>query len=98
MSDPTPERTARLHLFVSGRVQGVCFRMYTRDEARRGSLTGWVRNLPDGRVELQAEGSVGALRALRRWCHHGPAHAVVRAVEETWGEPTGEFRAFQIVF
>jgi len=87
-----------LHLLISGRVQGVCFRMYTCDEARRLSLTGWVRNLPDGRVEVQAEGPAEDLRVLRRWCHHGPAHAIVRGVEETWGDATGDFRGFRIVY
>jgi len=97
-SSESPAAAARLHLLISGRVQGVCFRMYTCDEARHRGLTGWVRNLPDVRVEVQAEGPVDELRAFGRWCRHGPSHAVVRAVEETWGEASGDFRGFQIVF
>lgn len=65
---------------VSGRVQGVAFRATTRDEARRLGLTGWVRNLDDGRVELVAQGDTDALDALERWCHRGPPAARVATV------------------
>ncbi len=62
---------------VTGRVQGVYFRQSTADQARRLGLRGWVRNLPDGRVEGIASGDVAALEALRTWLRHGPPAARV---------------------
>jgi acylphosphatase len=67
--------------FVSGRVQGVCFRAATRDEAVRLGLRGFARNLGDGRVEVLAAGDDGALEQLARWLQHGPPLARVEAVE-----------------
>lgn len=66
---------------VSGRVQGVWFRASTRDEALRLGLTGYAKNLPDGRVEVLACGPAEALDALGRWLHQGPPLAEVTAVE-----------------
>ena len=71
----------RIRLLISGRVQGVCFRVYARDEARRLGLRGWVRNLPDGRVEAMAQGDPVRLRAFKAWCKQGPSHARVREVD-----------------
>jgi acylphosphatase len=71
----------RVRLLISGRVQGVCFRAYTRDEARRLGLRGWVRNLPDGRVEALAQGDPARIGAFESWCHQGPPHARVQQVE-----------------
>ncbi len=87
---------ARLHLWVSGRVQGVFFRGATADEAEALALTGWARNLRDGRVEIVAEGQRQALKALAAWAHQGPPSARVTNVEEEWTEFTGEFRDFQV--
>ena len=70
----------RIRLLISGRVQGVCFRAYTRDEARRLGLRGWVRNLPDGRVEAMAQGDPAKIRTFEAWCKQGPSHARVREV------------------
>lgn len=67
---------------VSGRVQGVFFRAGTQQAAQRLGLTGWVRNLPDGRVELIACGDDAALRQLEAWLHEGPPHARVENVEQ----------------
>lgn len=86
---------ARLHLLISGRVQGVWYRASTRTRARDLGLTGWVRNLPDGRVEALAEGPGAALEALLAWCHDGPMLARVSAIDTTWGEATGEFSSFE---
>lgn len=66
-----------MHCLVSGLVQGVSFRMAARGEAQRLGLTGWARNLPDGRVELQAFGPVARLDELRAWLQRGPALAKV---------------------
>ena len=71
----------RIRLTISGRVQGVCFRAYARDEARRLGLKGWVRNLPDGRVEALAQGDPAELRTFEAWCREGPSHARVREVQ-----------------
>lgn len=72
---------------VSGRVQGVCFRASARDTARTLRLTGWVRNLSDGRVEAVACGESAALEAFGRWLAHGPPHARVADVAADDVEP-----------
>ena len=66
-----------IHVFVSGRVQGVCFRMYTQQQARLLGLSGWVRNLPDGRVEVMASGEEAQLGMLENWLQSGPDMARV---------------------
>ena len=89
----------RIRLLISGRVQGVCFRAYARDEARRLGLTGWVRNLPDGRVEALAQGAPAELRTFQAWCQHGPSHARVREVEVVEEERGGvELLSFEITY
>jgi len=87
---------ARVHLVVSGRVQGVAFRACTADEARRLGVRGWVRNLPDGRVEAEAEGARAAVEALVAWCRRGPPAARVSAVDLAWIEPTGAEASFEV--
>ena len=79
----------RLHVYIHGRVQGVGFRYATDRQARALGLAGWVRNLPDGRVEAEFEGPREALESMLAWCGQGPAMASVRSVEERWeqGEP-----------
>ncbi len=69
------------HVLVSGKVQGVWFRESTREAAERFGVSGWVRNLPDGRVEVMAAGPPDAVDRLVQWCHHGPSKARVDAVE-----------------
>ncbi len=88
----------RAHLFIEGMVQGVCFRAYTQDEARKRGVTGWVRNLSDGRVEALLEGEEAAVRSMIEWCHSGPPHAVVTAVSCEVGEYRGECRDFTVRF
>ena len=87
---------ARLHCFVSGRVQGVSYRAYTQREAMQLGLTGWVRNCPDGRVELVAEGEEAALQQLIAWCRQGPPAAIVAEVDTQWDADAGAYRAFDI--
>ncbi len=87
---------ARLNLVVSGLVQGVFFRASTLEQAQGLGLLGWVKNLPDGRVEVLAEGPRWALEKLAQWCGHGPKGARVDDVALRWEEPTGEFRTFMI--
>jgi acylphosphatase len=79
----------RAHVFVSGLVQGVSFRWYAIQHARRAGLGGWVRNRPDGRVEAVFEGSQTAVDGLVAWCREGPPSARVEAVEVVWEEPEG---------
>jgi acylphosphatase len=68
--------------FVSGRVQGVGFRWFVRKHAHYLGVTGWVRNVEDGRVEVYAVGTPGLLNELAGWLHRGPPTATVRGVEE----------------
>jgi len=95
MTDP-PDQNARVHLHIKGRVQGVGFRFSTVDEARRLTVTGWVRNTYEGDVELVAEGLRDRLQQLTAWCHAGPGGALVTEVEEQWLPYAGEFDAFRI--
>jgi acylphosphatase len=83
---------------ISGRVQGVAFRQSAVDEARSLGLDGWVRNLPDGRVEALAEGARPRVESLVAWCRRGPRLARVDGVEVTWEEPRGDLRAFDITW
>jgi len=84
----------RAHVFVSGMVQGVFFRSETRHEANRRKVTGWVRNLRDGRVEAVFEGEKDAVEKLIEFCRTGPPGARVTKVEVSWEEYTGEFKDF----
>jgi acylphosphatase len=85
-----------VHLTVSGRVQGVGFRWFVLQEADAAGVTGWVRNLPDGRVEVWIEGAAEAVRALEQAVARGPRHARVTAVERRQETPTGRFREFGV--
>jgi len=69
-----------IHCFVSGRVQGVWFRASTQKEAKKLGLSGWVRNLPDGRVEVMACGEKDNIEQLYIWLQQGPPHAEVSDV------------------
>lgn len=73
-------QVTRVWLRIDGRVQGVAYRASTQAQARRLGLTGWVRNLPDGAVELEAQGPAAVVAALEAWCHRGPTAARVQAV------------------
>ncbi|MBI3126674.1 MAG: acylphosphatase [Candidatus Tectomicrobia bacterium] len=86
----------RVHLVIRGRVQGVWYRASAGKEARRLGLSGWVRNLPDGAVELAAEGPSGALDALIAWCWKGPTLARVDDIQIERGEATGEAEGFEV--
>lgn len=90
------EDNGRIHLFICGIVQGVFFRAHTRDIARKLNLTGWVKNLPDGRVEVVAEGPQSALQNLIDWCRKGPPGARVDNIEVNWEDYTGDFKGFEI--
>jgi len=86
-------RVARRFL-ISGRVQGVGFRWFTREVADREGLHGWVRNLPDGRVEAHAEGDADALERFEHALRHGPRGARVDDVDVDSLPPTGRDTGF----
>jgi len=88
----------RIHIIISGRVQGVAFRAATRETAISLNLTGWVKNLRDGRVEAVFEGEDGQVEIMHRWCDHGPPLARVTGVELTDEDYTGEFREFTVLY
>ena len=85
---------ARVHMFVSGKVQGVFFRQKTKRQAQSLGIKGWVRNLPDGRVEAVFEGEEEAVKALVEYCHHGPSYARVENVNVSYENYSGEFTDF----
>jgi len=87
---------SRVHLWIAGRVQGVFFRASTMDKARELGLAGWVRNNPDGSVEVVAEGPRDVVEELVAWSHKGPRHAVVDSVEVEWEPWLDEYREFKI--
>jgi acylphosphatase len=88
----------RVRLIVQGRVQGVWFRDSTHREALSLGVFGWVRNRPDGTVEVQAEGPEDKVWKLVSWCRRGPPGAAVTRVHETIEEWEGEFTSFDIMF
>lgn len=87
---------SRAHLVVAGLVQGVAFRAATVDAARRLGVNGWVRNLPDGRVEAEAEGERSRVEALVAWCRRGPPAARVDDVQVGWSAHRGDLGPFAI--
>jgi acylphosphatase len=88
-------RLAR-RILVSGRVQGVGFRFFTQAAAIREGLHGWVRNLPDGRVEISAEGEAEALDRFEHAVRHGPRGARVEDVESVETGASGKESGFSI--
>jgi acylphosphatase len=92
------KENARVHVFIEGRVQGVFFRAHTRDEALARGLNGWVRNLPDGRVEALFEGEKEVLNSMLNWCHQGPRYSYVDRVEIDWQPYRGDLQSFRIVY
>lgn len=88
----------RAHVIIAGRVQGVFFRAETQRMAKEHGVTGWVKNLPDGRVEAVFEGPEDAVNKVIAWCHLGPPHAVVTDVSVKREEYTGAFDRFSITW
>ena len=89
---------ARARIIVSGRVQGVCFRMETKYAAKRYGISGWARNLQDGTVEAEFEGDADSIRSLIDWCRKGPPAADVKSIDVEWKNYKGEFNEFIIVY
>jgi len=92
----TEEKKARLHAMVEGVVQGVGFRYFVTNYADELQLTGWVRNLWDGRVEVMAEGPKTTLEILAKHLQEGPRGAHVSKVELQWEAATNEFKDFKV--
>ncbi len=86
----------RLLALVHGRVQGVGYRMFVQTAAERLGVVGYVRNLPDGTVEVMAQGTSERLETLLEHLRQGPFGATVREVETHWLEPTDEYDRFEI--
>jgi acylphosphatase len=90
------EQNARVRLRIRGRVQGVAFRAYAIEEALRRGVKGWVRNCPDGSVELVAEGNRREVDELLSWCRHGPPSARVDHIDIEAEDFKAEFRDFRV--
>jgi len=88
----------RIHLFIKGKVQGVFFRQTTKVMAEKKNVTGWVKNLRDGRVEAVLEGNDMDVSEVVEWCHVGPANAVVDDVEIIIELYKDEFSKFDILY
>lgn len=86
----------RAHVYVSGEVQGVFFRDSARQKAEELGLSGWVKNLPDGRVEAVFEGSPNEVREMVRWCEGGPPHARVENVDPEYDAAHGNLSGFEV--
>ena len=86
----------QIHLYISGFVQGVGYRANTRHKARKLDLSGWVKNLPDGRVEAVAQGPEEKLKKLIKLCEKGSYFAQVQDIVVEWEDPTEEFAVFGI--
>jgi len=86
----------RAHVFVSGKVQGVFYRENTRKKAEKLEVSGWVKNLRDGRVEAVFEGSKPYVEEMVNWARKGPIWAKVEALDVVWEDFTGQFASFEI--
>ncbi|AFY56547.1 acylphosphatase [Rivularia sp. PCC 7116] len=96
MSNPTLPKQTRAHVFISGKVQGVGYRYSTMNAARNLGLNGWVKNLPDSRVEAVFEGASETVEKMIRWCHQGSDAAVVKDVQVEYSQLEG-LQGFEIV-
>lgn len=88
----------RSHIFVSGRVQGVYYRQTTLKVAAELEVSGWVKNLMDGRVEALIEGDADAVDTMVEWCKKGPSSAKVTQLENFEEEYKGEFEKFRVKY
>ncbi len=91
-------KKVRAHIFVEGRVQGIFFRENTRQKAMELGITGWVKNLPDGRVEAVFEGEKENVEKMLAWAKKGPPLAKVENTEIEWQKPQNEFPDFEIIY
>jgi len=89
-------KKTRIHIFVSGRVQGVCFRAMTQFKARTLGLVGWVKNLADGRVETVFDGKKENIEKMLEWLRQGPALARIDKLDFQFESRQDEFKDFKI--
>jgi acylphosphatase len=89
---------SRVHVLISGRVQGVWFRANTKDKAEQLGLKGWVRNTSDGNVEAVFEGEPEQINEMLEWCHQGPPMARVENVKVEKQKISDEFNVFSIKY
>ena len=92
------QENIRAHLMISGRVQGVFYRMETKSAADRIGVFGWVRNKRDGRVEVVVEGEKQKVEMLIQWCKTGPPAARVQDVDVAWEQHKGGFTSFEVTY
>lgn len=90
------EEKIRAHIFASGKVQGVFYREKTRKQAEKIGVTGWVKNLADGRVEAIFEGDRDKVEKMVNWARKGPIWAKIEALDVVWEDHHGEFNGFEI--
>jgi acylphosphatase len=88
----------RAHIVVSGRVQGVGYRYFVMRLARKWELTGWVKNLSTGEVEIDVEGPRGLIESLIQELWTGNAWATVRNVDVRWDKYVGTYTGFEVAF
>jgi len=88
----------RLHIFVSGIVQGVFFRQSTSRKAKELGVFGWVKNLKDKRVEIVCEGDEEDLKKMAKWCEKGPEGAYVQKLDLQWEAFRDEFNDFRVTY
>ena len=91
------KKITRAHIYIEGRVQGVSYRWWVLRQAQDLRLTGWVKNLADGRVEAVFEGPKKEVEKIIKKCRKGPMLAGVKHIDVIWEKPKGEFPSFQIV-
>lgn len=91
-------KKGRVFLRITGQVQGVSFRYYTQEKARKLKLKGWVKNEIDGTVIIEAEGDIKMLEKLINWTRQGPRFAQVKNVDVQWKEFKGELEEFEVGF
>ncbi len=90
------DRLVEAHVFISGRVQGVFYRASTRDKAVELGLSGWVRNLPDGRVEALFQGDEEKVKEMIAWCERGPSYSSVSNIDVEFGEVSDLMQGFEV--
>ena len=88
----------RVHIFVEGKVQGVFFRQSTRVIAIKNNVTGWVKNLEDGRVEIMLEGKDEDVHKVTEWCKVGPANSRVDEIQINQEQYIGEHESFEVTY
>jgi len=96
MENKNNKQLVRVHILISGFVQGVCFRAEAKYNAQKFSIKGWIKNRPDGKVEAFFEGDKLDVEKIIDWCKVGPSGAKVKDVSIEWQQYLGEFEEFSV--